>query len=351
MLWVCGFIFIGGIIAIGLALPSFDWQLAKQAAGLTIHSTYGTTLWAILRDVAVFAYVAGRMRRGGKVVRQYLRQGRYAAEAIAGALVLTFVYHLAITAPHQIEARVETAIWPTHPRLIPPPIADSHTPPTAKARSPFAVVVELRVFSLTDEGYFSGFWFKPNVPLCTISPLNALLFLRVTNLKATKTMITAYRVEAQDESTRGWNVLHAVDLRSGYTLFTEKKEAAGSPSIGNILNLPGKCGYFMSPRVEDVCYQDAAVTDLTLFDDQIGDKQLEPGTSIRGWAAFTYNGKPSMRDHLRITVTDELEQSYSVISGVAFGSKSACLAGNIMPHLIKVVGVANLSDCKQAPAY
>ncbi len=146
--------FIAGLAIIAFTIFPFAWELTKEAANLTIHSTYGTTFWAIFRDIAVVAYVAIKVgkRRGSEAVRKYLRDGADLAEALVIAFVLTFVYHLAITVPDGIntEASLVNApfletikrLAPTlkppqiHPKSVPQPQAPKPQTPIWNDKSP-----------------------------------------------------------------------------------------------------------------------------------------------------------------------------------------------------------------------
>lgn len=112
-----------GLVAIGFAASPFCWELAQDAASLTIHRTFSTTLWVIFRDLAVAAYVAIKIRkRWGSEEVKYLQTGKDAAEALTAAFLLTAIYHLAVTIPWGISA---TALgsWP-------PPVVEHLRPRT-----------------------------------------------------------------------------------------------------------------------------------------------------------------------------------------------------------------------------
>jgi hypothetical protein len=121
---VCIFVFIAGIARISFAVFPFALELSKESLDRTIRSTYGTTPWALIRDAAVVAYVAWKIGRhwGAEEAEKYLRNGKYVAEALGFAFLLTFLYHIIFTLPREIRADSPSktiAVFAT-PKLIPP---------------------------------------------------------------------------------------------------------------------------------------------------------------------------------------------------------------------------------------
>lgn len=86
-------------------LLAFVWEIIKQAADITVHSTFSTSYPAILRDLAVAGYVLLRIfRRGGGIaaVMKHVDNVKDAGVALVAAFVLTFLYHLFLTVPDEI---------------------------------------------------------------------------------------------------------------------------------------------------------------------------------------------------------------------------------------------------------
>jgi hypothetical protein len=129
-----------GIAIIGVAVSPFAWELTTGAADITVRVTFSTTFWTMLRDVAVVVYVARKIskRWGKEEVDKYLKTGIDAAEAIAVAFILTFIYHLAVTVPKEMRAAANNVTSPAIPEkiiphLMPPPFwAVRLLPPTIK---------------------------------------------------------------------------------------------------------------------------------------------------------------------------------------------------------------------------
>ena len=142
LIWTCIFIFAAGLATVGFAIFPFAWELGKEAAIRTVHVTYGTTVWTIFRDIAVVMYVAIKIRNrwGKEEVGKYLKTAKDAAEAIAVAFLLTFVYHLAVTIPNKITTEATNQPAPPllkQPNLSPPLISERipPLPPSLRPRS------------------------------------------------------------------------------------------------------------------------------------------------------------------------------------------------------------------------
>jgi len=253
--------------------------------------------------------------------------------------------------PYQKLCAVSSAIplrIPLEALASPPPSETHQSVPRPKLRA--AGSIELRVFGPSEKGHFSGYWMKWNAEPCTISPVNALLFIRIVNTQATKVAFTGYQVASMDQTSKKLVPLKKLDLRAGYLLWTAPKgERNTVPHVGNTLNLPGKCGYFMNRSQDDAAYESAGIINLPLLDDQLAEKTLDPGAIARGWAAFEFQGTPDMRGRLLLTIYDASGNQYPVTISKLSRSKDVCLGGDIMPHLMTVTGLADVSGCEQKP--
>ena len=60
----------------------------------------------------------------------------------------------------------------------------------------FSVVIEYAIINSWGVGHNAGFWLGyPSKDGCSLSPSDAVLFIRITNTGPSSTMITAYNVE------------------------------------------------------------------------------------------------------------------------------------------------------------
>lgn len=207
-------------------------------------------------------------------------------------------------------------------------------------RDPFAGEVELRVFS-KGNGHVTGFWITYNRDnRCFISPIDTLLFVRITNLKSRNTMITGYQAEVRDGDK--WKRLNKIDMRNFRTLFTMLK---GSPKLPNdnarAITLPPGAILLDRPW-DDYAYDNAGIITVDLLDSQLGTTNMSPGGSIRGWVAFDYSHQIlDMRNEVRLTLIDERGNRMALTLPINLDKEHA----NLLEHGLIVGPLVDVSGC------
>jgi pimeloyl-ACP methyl ester carboxylesterase len=205
--------------------------------------------------------------------------------------------------------------------------------------SPFAFAVEVRMVS-PGAGFFTGFWLEQGtLQNCSLTPIDDLVFLRITNVQAVPKTVVNYTLE--HESDGKWEHLKRVNLSSGYTLLTLQPGAV--PGVGKTLNFPSNGeanGYpLMSISIGNVDFKQAGVMTFPIFDVLIGGQTLTQGQTIRGWAGFQ---SPRMVEgSLRMELTDELGKIYSITPTVVKGGVDE----DVAPHLMTIASLSDASGC------
>jgi hypothetical protein len=146
------------------------------ALDLTVHSTFATSIPAIIRDIVVCLYVAGRVfvREGQKGLRDWAQKGKDAALALVAAFVLTFLYNLFFAAPQQIAKGTLPA-------------------------DPFVVSVEFARVSVGGKAYGTSLWIRypsRNGSCSGISPIQGMYFLSIKNRLDTPVSVVGYGVDS-----------------------------------------------------------------------------------------------------------------------------------------------------------
>jgi len=239
----------------------------------------------------------------------------------------------------------------------PPPGSSSqkidNIPPSSLVDSsgtevPFYATVEVRVVS-PGSGLMSGFWLMyTGQHGSTLSPIDTLLFVRITNLKPIKIIVTAYSVDVKDKGK--WRRLTTMDTRIGYILFIRKNDGTGNiPAVGRTINIPaeGKSTYLVGFAPSEADYKHAAVMQALTLDSQLGDKYLAPHESARGWTIFESDIPVGTAD-LRINLTDELGNTYHYIYSATKDKRDD---SDIMPHLMTIAQIIDASSFHRQPYF
>lgn len=205
-------------------------------------------------------------------------------------------------------------------------------------RPSFSAEVELRVSSHGD-GYYSGFWAMWNRGNdCFISPLDALLFIRITNLKSKSTMVTGYQVEVKDG--KSWRRLHKIDLRNSTAIFTSLRGFPYRAGPASITLPPG--AILLNRPFDDYALTNSGVVAMELIDGVLEKKSLGSGESTRGWVAFDYaHQKIDMRNDVHLTLTDEQGLKTSFIIALDVDKEQA----NLLQHPITLGPSFDVSRC------
>jgi len=207
----------------------------------------------------------------------------------------------------------------------------------------FTAEVELRVFSKGDEGSNSFWimWHREN--RCLITPIDTLLFMRITNLKSQHTTVTGYSVEVLTNNNE-WSRLHKLDLRASNEtpIFTMMKGYPPHADTRAITLPPG--AILMNHSIDDDNLANAGVVYLDLLDDELETKSIVPGDSVRGWVAFNFQHKKiDMRNQIRLTLIDESGETDKFYLNVNPDEEKV----NILRHPIAVGPSFDVSGCKR----
>lgn len=214
-----------------------------------------------------------------------------------------------------------------HAKLIPPPAPSAPKPPkdalfvpndastshkSATSGAPkrenrpaFSVDIEHRMFTLPgpfDTSFWFGSFFREK---CSLQPVQAALFLRITNLQSHKEMITAYSL----------NPLIRLRPTQGRIFMIQKKGVLHpSQASGDVIDFgsPAGLGMLLEFPIKDTDPKVSMPMTGMFLDNTLVEKYLEPYKPVRGWAFFRYPPGGAFPMNLTMTITDALQQSYSV---------------------------------------
>jgi hypothetical protein len=149
------------VIWIVWATPyAFAWELIRRATDITIHFSFSTSYTAIFWEVLIFLWLLWRVysREGGfAAVLKHWGNVRDAIGAIVVAYLLTFLFHLFFTIPHEIYAAANDGQPPVVTKPIEPPPSAYHKTSSPKgnetkqpdlSRHPSRCSVKLRIDSI-----------------------------------------------------------------------------------------------------------------------------------------------------------------------------------------------------------
>lgn len=157
-----------------------ELHLCRVALDLTVHSTFATSIPAIIRDIAVCLYVAWRVfaREGREGLKEWAQKGKDAASALVAAFVLTFSYNLFFAAPQQI--------------------ARSTLP-----SDPFVVSVKFAKVSVGGKAYGTSLWIRypsRDGGCGGISPIKGMYFLSIKDRLDIPVSVVGYGVDSSGVS-------------------------------------------------------------------------------------------------------------------------------------------------------
>jgi hypothetical protein len=103
-------------------------------------------------------------------------------------------------------------------------------------------------------------------------------------------------------------------------------------------------GLFEVP-FKDPDFSAAAMIQAQLLDRQIGERYIEPGATVRGWAFFEYNSLASMPLSLTMKINDDLGHTLSYRIPDEPGNPS----GDTLQRTFSFGPAADLSSCVKQP--
>jgi hypothetical protein len=291
------------------------------------------------------------LRKNGKdgmrrLWKRHLRRYFYVA---AFWWSIVFLFHFAYTVPKEIRDNANTAKLPGRD------IALFHRPSKPdgwdmeitkilkKKEEPFTVSVEWAMFSLGGKGYGTGLWaYYPSPTSCTISPIQAVFFIRVKNLRSTPLTVIGYRLDVLGTPLTRTNMGSIVWISQKGS--SAPRRRSGDP-INTDINFGQGPGFSMVQfPLNETDFTRGALLKMDLIEDLLK-SPLQPNVPIRGWAfyqspnadAYTVAGP----GHITLETDDSRTFSYD------FNLRNPHSDMDILDRVITFSSAIDLSNCKR----
>jgi hypothetical protein len=234
-------------------------------------------------------------------------------------------------AEHQPEPRNE------EPKKEPPKV---ETSPTRKTNPIFDVTIEDKIFSGGGD-LPTRFWVLEGTSNggCTLTPVDILLFLSITNLQSNDVIISAYNVELNNREYERFNML------TGKLFFVPARGQV--PRVGATMNWQsGPVGSLSALPLKDADPSHAApILGADILDLQLGGKYLGSKKTARGWALFQ-NPNQSVQlpiGNFLVKVGDQMGNTYQY--KIPAKNPKANPNGDVLPRMTTIGPITDLSKC------
>jgi hypothetical protein len=335
----------------------FVWEYILNCASSSL-SDLGTSGLGWIAGIAVPVIVAvTKARRApsgsrwSSVTSQWRSEVRYVFWVYLAIFTLVFLWEAAWR-PSRTFAEAGSTAAPSLPDRLspsthrPPAVAylKSLASPTPNQQDDFTGAVEYKIISGIENRSTPFAVLLDTSAGCAVEPIQALMFIRLTNNTPHEKMITKYVVEQgyKQAQTWTWWRLRRLDLRSGAFITFSTNGKAFNPAVGVAVNFPSQntSTSLMMVDPRNSSYQKVATLTGTLLDNQIGNVNLASGHSAVGWAAFQYTSYHGGLD-TRISIVDEQGKQYQILSL----SNTVQNDVSVSPHVLTITGVTDASTC------
>jgi hypothetical protein len=229
---------------------------------------------------------------------------------------------------------------PNSSREFKPKIGD----PLDKEESPFAVSVEWAMFSIGGKGHGTSFWaYYPSQDGCSISPIQAVFFIRVKNLRSMPATVIGYSLDVLGAPLRRTNMGSIVYVPQKGSIAGPKRPT-GYP-IEKGLNFGQGPGFSMVQfALNESDFTQGALLQMDLIENLLK-TPLQPNMPIRGWAfyespnenAFTVAGP----GHITLETDDSRTFSHD------FDLRNPHPELDILDRVIMMKSFIDLSGCRR----
>jgi hypothetical protein len=210
----------------------------------------------------------------------------------------------------------------------------------------FLVTVEWAKFSIGGKGFGTNFWIEyPSPDSCGLSPIQAIYFIRIKNLRSTPITVIGYSIDVAGVplvrvQTGMGNI---VGIPVNETIF-------GAPIMGRIkpgdpIRFGQGPGFSMTQiPLNESDFAHGLVLQMDLIDNLLK-APLQPNIPVRGWAFFQLPNENSFSaagaGHLTLETDDSRTFSYE------FNLRNPHPDMDILDRAITVKSFADLSHCKR----
>jgi len=199
----------------------------------------------------------------------------------------------------------------------------TENPPATKKKFPaksigetdppaFAVAIETSIFvpGPSKDIAGTGFWawnFLGNSG-CTLSSVDAALFIRIKNLQQKRVMITAYNVH-----TIGGELIRLkMNISKPFLILGHGSLKASTQQSASIqIPVPaGNLGVMVQFPLKDADPSVAAPIQADFLDNLVGEHYINPGDTVRGWAFFQYPNPATVPAGGFLQISDDIGHTF-----------------------------------------
>ncbi|HEV1994508.1 MAG TPA: hypothetical protein VGR03_09260 [Candidatus Acidoferrum sp.] len=235
------------------------------------------------------------------------------------------------------------------PKREPPKVEN---PPTVKKKSPvkpveksepFSVSVEWAMFSYGGKGYGTGFWaYYPSQNGCSISPIQAVFFVRVKNLRSTPVTVIGYSLDVFGVPLIRTHMGNIVRIPQKGSIVGPKKPS-GYP-IEKTINFGQGPGFsIVHFALDESDFTQGFLLQMDLVENLLK-APLQPNIPIRGWAFYQSPNENAFSvagpGHITLETDDSHTFSYD------FDLRNPHPELDILDRVIFLKSFIDLSDCK-----
>jgi hypothetical protein len=214
----------------------------------------------------------------------------------------------------------------------------------ARVESPFAVSVEWAMFSIGGKGYGTGFWaYYPSQNGCVISPIQAVFFIRVKNLRSTPVTVIGYSLDVFGVPLTRTNMGSIVRIPQKGSAVGPKK-MSGYP-INKEIHFGQGPGFSMVQfLLNESDFTQGFLLQMDLIENLLK-TPLPPNIPIRGWAFYQSPNENAFSlagpGHITLETDDSRTFPYD------FDLRNPHPELDILDRVITAKSFIDLSGCKQ----
>jgi hypothetical protein len=230
------------------------------------------------------------------------------------------------------------------PRISEPP-GGNLAQPSPKPPA-FAVAQEFPILSFGGNKYGTRFWLRTPTPRgCTLYQAQAVIYLRIENLRPYPVTVVSYTLKAFKPMVRLSALNHSI-----FGLSAPGESFYGATRIGEVVPAQQGSGSFAWSQIssDNLDFSHAKLLEMDTLDEQIV-KPLTPNVPVRGWAFFEYpldkeDYMTAIATRLSISIkTAERDEPFSYPLRVENGDPN----GDVLPRDWKVKDIADISSCER----
>jgi len=218
--------------------------------------------------------------------------------------------------------------------------------PEEKGEPPaFAVAEELSILSSGGNGYGTRFWLRTPTPRgCTISQAQAVIYLRIENLRPYPVTVVSYTLEAIKPMIRLSALHHSI-----FGMSAPGESFYGATRIGEVVPAQQGSGLFAWSQIlpNKLDFSRAKLLEMDTLDEQII-KPLAPNVPVRGWAFFEY---PLDKEDYMIAIATGLSIRIKTERGELFlyslPVENGDSNGDVLPRDWKVKDIVDVTGCEK----